>query len=206
MSAFHDVLFPLSLSLGSVGGPERRTEIVTRMSGHEERNSPWADSRRRWDVGPAMKSRADLEQLIAFFEARKARLHGFRFRDPLDHSSASAGQSPQMDDQRLGLGTGNQRRFALTKAYVSGPSHWSRPILKPVLESLRVAVDGSEVPADFDPVEGEVVLEAPAPAGSLVTAGYLFDCPVRFETDRLDIGLDHVGAGSLVIPLIEIRI
>ena len=42
MSAFHEVVFPLSIARGAIGGPERRTEIVTLANGREERNSPWA--------------------------------------------------------------------------------------------------------------------------------------------------------------------
>ena len=43
--AFHEVRFPASISFGSSGGIERRTEIVTLANGHEERNSPWSQSR-----------------------------------------------------------------------------------------------------------------------------------------------------------------
>ena len=46
--SFHEVRFPASLSFGSIGGPERRTEIVTLANGFEERNTPWAHSRRGW--------------------------------------------------------------------------------------------------------------------------------------------------------------
>ena len=49
--AFHEARFPTNQSFGSVGGPERRTEIVTLANGFEERNTPWAHSRRRYDAG-----------------------------------------------------------------------------------------------------------------------------------------------------------
>ena len=39
MPAFHEILFPLDVALGSRGGPERKTEIVTTGSGREERNA-----------------------------------------------------------------------------------------------------------------------------------------------------------------------
>ena len=54
---FHEVRFPASLSFGSVGGPERRTEVVTLANGFEERNSPWAHSRRRYDAAMTRGSR-----------------------------------------------------------------------------------------------------------------------------------------------------
>ena len=54
---FHEVRFPANLSFGSVGGPERRTDIVTLANGFEERNTPWAHSRRRYDAGVSMQHR-----------------------------------------------------------------------------------------------------------------------------------------------------
>lgn len=54
--AFHEIRFPADLSFGSLGGPERRTDIVTLSSGFEERNTPWSHSRRRYDAGAGMMS------------------------------------------------------------------------------------------------------------------------------------------------------
>ena len=65
--SFHDVRFPTDISFGSSGGPERRTEIVSLTNEFEERNTPWAHSRRRYDAGYGMRSLEDLEVLIAFF-------------------------------------------------------------------------------------------------------------------------------------------
>ena len=46
---------------------------------------------------------------------------------------------------------------------------------------------------------------APA-AGVLVTAGFEFDVPVRFDTDRLDVTWDLDRLGSIAsIPLVEVR-
>ena len=77
---FHEVLFPAALSFGSRGGPERRTEIVTLASGFEERNTPWAHARRRYDAGLGLRGLDDLHRVVAFFEARMGRLYGFRWR------------------------------------------------------------------------------------------------------------------------------
>ena len=63
---FHEVRFPTALSFGSVGGPERRTDVVTLASGFEERNTPWAHSRRRYDAGIGLRSMDDIDTLIAF--------------------------------------------------------------------------------------------------------------------------------------------
>jgi len=207
MSIFHDIRFPFSVALGALGGPQRLTEIVTLVSGREERNSPWADSRRRWEAGPGVKSLDDLHQLLAFFEARKGRLHGFRFRDPIDNKSCLPSETPSELDQTIGLGDGVKTQFQLVKTYQSGTESWARTISKPVEGTVLVAVDNVLSAASIDHLTGEISF-APAPVtGAVITAGFAFDCPVRFDADRLDISLDAFGAGDVPsIPLIELKV
>lgn len=198
---FHEVSFPVPLALAATGGPERRTEVVTLASGAEVRNAVWAGSRRRWDVGSAALKLDALQDLVAFFEARGGRLYGFRFRDALDDRSCAAGGMPTATDQQIGAGNGAETRFQLVKAY----GDHSRQILKPVDGSVLVAVDGVAVPFSLEATTGEVTLDAAPVPGGVVTAGYRFDCPVRFDTDRLDITLEGFGAGkALRVPLIEL--
>src|SRR3989304_6293434 len=104
MPAFHEVTFPLDIAVGSRGGPERKTEIVTTGSGREERNARWAHARRRWNAGYGVESLARLSEVVAFFEERRGRLYGFRWRDRLDHSSAAPGVEASPEDQLIGLG------------------------------------------------------------------------------------------------------
>ncbi len=208
MPAFHEVTFPLDIALGASGGPERRTDVVLLGSGAEERNARWAHSRRRYDAGYGVKSLAGLQAVVAFFEERRGRLHGFRFRDRLDHASAQPGAAPSPVDQPIGMGDGETSVFALAKRYGAGETAYVRPIVKPVAGSVRVAVDGEETFAfDLDAVTGRVTLAEPPPDGSSVTAGFLFDVPVRFDTDRLDVNLTSFAAGEIPsIPLVEIRV
>lgn len=210
LSSFHDVLFPLAVSFGATGGPERRNEIVSLASGREKRNARLSQSRHRYDAGTGLRSLDDLHEVVAFFEARRGSLHAFRFRDPFDWKSCAPGASPAPTDQPLGTGDGEARRFALVKVYGTGEDAHRRPIMKPVDGNLRVAVSGVEKsPEDFtfDPETGEVVFSAnsvPAP-GALVTAGYEFDVPVRFDTDQLTVSLKAFKAGQIPsIPLIEV--
>tara|TARA_R110002072_G_scaffold104999_2_gene229664 strand:- start:216 stop:839 length:624 start_codon:yes stop_codon:yes gene_type:complete len=207
MTDFHDIRFPFAVAIGAVGGPQRRTEIVTLLSGREERNSPWADSLRRWDAGPGVKSLDDLNTLIAFFEARRGRLHGFRFRDPIDNRSCLPSQAPSMLDQLIGTGDGAVTDFQLVKSYSSGAESWTRRIAKPVEGTVIVAVDGVEAEASVDHATGLVSFAAPPVTGTGITAGFAFDCPVRFGTDQLDIALDAIGAGAAPsVPLIELKL
>lgn len=211
LESFHDVRFPVAVSFGATGGPERRNEIVLMSSGREQRNARLSASRRRYDAGTGIRSLGDLYDVIAFFEARRGSLHGFRFRDPFDMKSGRPDIAPDTVDQALGTGDGVNRMFQLRKVYGEGADAHARPITKPVAGTIRVAVNGSEKieGEDFavDPLTGEVTFaEGRAPGhGQLVTAGFEFDVPVRFDTEQLSVSLAAFKAGQIPnIPLIEI--
>ena len=207
--AFHEARFPADLSFGAVGGPERRTEIVALANGHEERNSPWAGSRRRWDAGLGMRSLDDLHALVAFFEARRGQLYGFRWKDWSDFRSCAPSAVPGPGDQEIAVGDGERTAFDLVKRYGDGGGSYVRPIRKPVAGTVRLAADGTELAEGIDwfcEVEtGTVRLNvAPAP-GVRLTAGFEFDVPVRFDTDRLSISLATFEAGQAPeVPVIEV--
>ena len=212
MTAFHEILFPLDIALKSAGGPQRRTDVVALGSGAEERNARWAHSRRRYDAGYGVKTYDALAQVIAFFEERRGRLYGFRWRDRLDHSSAAPDAAVAATDQAIGNGDGATATFALAKTYGADYSPYRRPIAKPVAGSVRVAVGGTEVAEatafSVDSTTGLVTfLTGHIPAsGAAVTAGFLFDVPVRFDTDYLEVDLSAFAAGAIPkIPLVEIR-
>lgn len=210
-AAFHEVRFPTAIALGASGGPTRRTEIVSLGSGHEQRNQRWAQSRRRYDAGFGIRSLDDLYAVIAFFEARAGRLYGFRFRDPLDRKSCAPGSQPGPLDQHIGAGDGETAEFQLVKSPPEAPLGIPRPIVKPVAGTVRVAVDGAEMSegADFsvDAATGTVSFAASSvpPAEAVVTAGFEFDVPVRFDTDEIRVNLVAFEAGDIPsIPLIEV--
>lgn len=209
---FHDFRFPVAISRGAIGGPERRTDVVVLGSGAEERNARWADSRRSYNAGYGIKSLDDLASVVAFFEERRGRLHGFRWRDPLDHLSCAPGQAPSPLDQALGVGTGTATQFQLVKRYGSTSAAYLRRIQKPVAGSIAVALNGIAAPAGnyaVDTATGIVTFgagHAPA-AGVAVTAGFEFDVPVRFDTDKLEVNLSGLRSGAIPsIPLVEIRL
>ena len=208
MNGFHDVLFPLRLARGAVGGPHRRTDVIALANGREVRIAALAGSRRRWEVASAMIDRAAIADIIAFFEARRGRLHGFRFRDPGDDRSAPAGFPPSPSDQILGTGDGANRTFQLAKHYGDGAGHSTRTIQLPWPGSVVVAVGGAVLaPANWTlATTGGLLTLATAPAPGLqVTAGFRFDCAARFDTDTLDIAMDAFDAGrTLSVPLVEI--
>ena len=206
--AFHEVRFPDNISRGARGGPERRTQVVELASGDEERNASWANSRRRYDVAYGIRRADDLAAVVAFFEARNARLYGFRYKDWADYKSSLPSQAITPTDQQIGIGNGSLKTFQLAKRYTSGAQTWVRTIAKPVAGTVRVALGTVEQVSGWtlDATTGLVTFTTAPGAGVAVTAGFEFDVPVRFDTDMLDVTLDIERLGSITsIPLLEIR-
>ncbi len=200
---------PARLAFGSTGGVERRTEIVTLGSGFERRSTPWAQGRRRYLIGANLRSLDDMAALTGFFEARRGRLYGFRFRDFADCKSCAPGAAVGPLDQALGQGDGTRTGFQLVKGYGEGEGALQRVITKPVEGTVRVAVAGVELADGFavDPATGVVTLNAAPGAGVAVTAGFEFDTPVRFDADRIEVTLESFDAGRMAaVPLIEVRV
>ena len=206
--AFHEVRFPDAISRGARGGPERRTQIVELASGAEERNASWANSRRRYDVAYGIRRADDLAAVVAFFEARNGRLHGFRFKDWADFKSSLPSQTPGPTDQPIGTGNGAATLFQLTKRYASGAQTWTRAITKPVSGTVTIALNGTPQGSGWSvsTATGLITFTTAPAAGVAVTAGFEFDVSVRFDTDALDVTLDLERLGSITsIPLVEIR-
>ena len=209
--AFHDVRFPTSLSFGALGGPERRTEIVTLANGFEERNTPWAHARRRYDAGMGLRSLDDIEVLISFFEARQGQLIGFRWKDWSDYRSCVPSCVVDATDQLIATGDEVADVFQLTKTYRSGDTVYVRPIVKPVAGSVRVQVGGvsAQQGVDFevDYATGLLTFSDPPDVGAQVRAGFEFDVPVRFDTDKIMTSVSNFQAGEVPdVPIVEIRL
>ena len=208
---FHEVRFPASLSFGSVGGPERRTDIVTLANGFEERNTPWAHARRRYDAGLGMRSLDDVEVLIAFFEARQGQMYGFRWKDWSDYKSGRARAEIRFDDQVIARGDGATTVFQLMKTYRSGDHSYARPISKPVAGTVRVGLEQDElqeaVDYTVDTATGLISFAHPPGVHLAVTAGFEFDVPVRFDTDRIQTSVASFQAGDVPnVPVVEVRV
>jgi uncharacterized protein (TIGR02217 family) len=203
--AFHEVRFPDAISRGARGGPERRTQIVELSSGAEERNASWANSRRRYDVAYGIRRADDLAAVVAFFEARNGRLHGFRFKDWADFKSCLPSQTPGPTDQPIGTGNGITTHFQFTKRYTSGAQFWTRAITKPVGGTVTVALNGTPQASGWSvsTATGLITFTTAPAAGVAITAGFEFDVPVRFDTDALDV--ERLGSITS-IPLIELRV
>lgn len=198
--AFVEVQFPTDISYGSSGGPEYATDVVASSSGYEQRNINWAQARARYNVAHGVKTKAQLDALIAFFRARKGRAHGFRFKDWTDYQATA---------EAIGTGNGVLTQFQLVRNYISGGSTETRIIKKPVLGSVQVyknaVLQSSGV--SVDTTTGMVTFATPPTAGQAITATFQFDVPVRFDTDKLSASLDAYGIHSWQdISLVEVRV
>ena len=190
---YDDVLFPIALGREAEVAPTFSTAILTAAGGAEQRNVGWAEPRTQYDVGPGVRSEADIATLLGFFRARMGPARAFRLRDPFDATGV---------DEMLGRGDATGRRFALVKHY----DGVVRRIVRPVTGSVRVAVDGVATQGFQVEAGGTIVLDAAPPAGAVVRASFTFDVMVRFAEDRLRVTRATFLAGEAAsVPLIEVR-
>jgi uncharacterized protein (TIGR02217 family) len=124
----------LNTSACAGGGPEFATTVVATGAGREKRNVNWAEARGRWDVASGLKKQPQIDELIAFFRARRGRAYGFRFKDWTDYKAIG---------QLLGTGDDVLTQFQLVKHYPSGVIE-VRTITKPVAGTVKVYLDGIE--------------------------------------------------------------
>jgi uncharacterized protein (TIGR02217 family) len=202
--------FPENLSYGSQGGPEYLTGIAVLQSGHEQRRSVWASPRHYYNASYAVKTVDDLVQIRDFFHAMKGRFHGFRFKDWNDYTSAADDvAAPDDEDQELGVGDGLEVDFQLRKNYTTGTETLQRPVTKPVAGTTVVAVDGVAqiLTTDYtiDETTGIITFVTAPAVAEVVTAGFEFDVPCRFDIDQLSVNADTWGIRSTDIPIIELR-
>ncbi len=207
--AFDNVRFPTSISRGSSGGPERRTDVVVMASGREERNARWANSKRHYNAGFGVKSLDDIHAVVAFFEERRGKLYAFCWKDFADYKSCAPSAAIAATDQIIGTGDGAAAAFQLTKKYGSGSRDFQRTITAPVSGKVLIAVNGVlSTQFSTNLQTGLITFNAGSipVVGAIVTAGFEFDVPVRFDTDAISINLAHFSGGEIPhIPLVEVR-
>lgn len=209
--------FPLDVNFGTQGGPIFSTDVVRFGNGLEYRNQNWNRPLYRYNIQYRAKTRAEALEVYEFFLARQGRFEGFRAKDLWDFTSATNGRDNQSQtDQTIGTGDGSTTDFQLIKTYTQGSATQVRTILKPVVGTDLVEVDGvlqtgGGTDYTLDTTTGIISFNSPPADTLVIKAGFQFDVPVRFDTDELDnLQLLFVSAtDDLVayqsIPLVEIR-
>jgi len=206
--SYLDPEFPICVSAGSVSMPTYSTRVVTSGTGWESRNANWQETRIRFNAATGVRGQADLDDLIEFFHAMKGRALAFRFKDWGDYKSKGVGDPITMLDQHLiTSAAGGETIVSFRKVYEEGSLYTTRDISQPVPGTILVAKDGAPLaePVDYTIVDGEIVLGVPLVAGEQISAGFEFDTPCRFDSDELATQLEAFEAGSVTVPVIEIR-
>jgi uncharacterized protein (TIGR02217 family) len=200
MPAFHEVQFPPKIAYGASGGPMFNTTIVTTFGGFEQRNVNWQKSRGRWDISTGIKTKTDMDAVIAFFRARFGKAYGFRFKDWSDYQAVG---------QSLGTGNGVLTAFQLTKLYTSGSNTYSREIKKPVSGSVKIYLNSVLQASGYtlDLTTGIVTFTTAPGSGVAISADFDFDVPARFDTDQLSARADAPQVFTWdSIPIVELRL
>ena len=194
MTDFEEIQFPTDISYGATGGPMFLTDVVATVSGHEQRNSRWSQSRAKYNVASGIKTEEQWHALIAFFRARRGKAVGFRFKDWSDYKA---------ENQPLNNISGND--YQMIKQYSSGSVAVEREITKPVAGTIKLYED-SILQASGWSVDTTTGIISTSLPGTL-TVDFEFDVSVRFDTDEMAISVDSFDAGNWSsIPLIEVRI
>jgi len=177
--AFHEVLFPVGISYGAIGGPRFSTTLVELKSGFEQRNIDWTQARLEWNITQGLKDLSDAATLVAFFRAREGRGHGFRYFDHLDFEI--------LGPQTIGTGDAAKTVFQIFKRYTSGSIDYDRTIKKLVTGKTRVFLDAVEQFSGFTVQDnaGTVTFSSPPGGGVIVAILTEFHTPVRFNVDHL---------------------
>ncbi|AKQ75860.1 glycoside hydrolase [Roseobacter phage RDJL Phi 2] len=205
--AFDEEQFPTDISRGATARPRRVVDVVTLRSGHEQRNTIWANSRRTYDVSLGLRELEDVYDLIEFWEARRGRLRGFRFKDWADFTSVGPNTTPSNADQAMASITSTT--YQLQKVYSPASNPWTRTIYKPVNGTVLIRDNTGSLTEGVDwtmDYTTGIATFGSAPTGT-PTAGFEYDVPVRFEAEELEVNVALFDVGSVpAINLVEVRI
>ena len=122
MTDFLDITFPEEIAYGSIGAISYSTFVQRSISGAEQRNINWQYGKHSYTLNPAIKSKNDLDTIIALFHAVQGQSYGFRFKDYADFSATNS---------NIGIGDGTNKIFQLKKLYNFQGTEKQRIITKP---------------------------------------------------------------------------
>lgn len=204
-TTFLETQFPTSISYGARGGACFSTDITTSFSGYEQRNINWNRSRAKYNISLSNKTKEEIKEVINFFYNVYGKAIGFRFKDWLDYKSDP--------NELIANCNGTQRIFPLIKTYsiFNTNKTYTKLITKPVKTTVQLYLDNLEQFEDetytLDYTTGLITFDTIPSSGSILTANFEFDIPVRFDTDELIISSDDLNCNSWSsINLVELRV
>lgn len=217
--ALSRVVFPASVAAGAASTIRFKTDVVMVDSGYENRNGRWRQPLLRVDAALGVDSLETLSALEHFFRLVYGKREAFLFEHPRDCQSsdpvsAAAQQMPAVtkDDQIIGTGDAIEVAFQLGKTYTvtdidAVDATEFRPITKPQAATVLIALDGVLQGSGWtlDDDTGIVTFSAAPGSSVVVTAGFKYWIPMRFDTDEMSTNLRDYGTGSVSIPMVEVR-
>lgn len=195
-----NVRLPIDVERGAKGGPVFNTTLNMADGGSVTVNQNWEYPLYRGNIGYGIQSKQNLEEVIAFFWARRGRYRGFLFRDWSDYEFNST----------LGTGDGANTDFQVVRVYADDVSPFTRPLKYPIESTMSVYVNGVLSPdTRWSILSTGVVrfagLYTPT-AGQVVTATGEFNIACRFTQDDLEAQMEIWNAGSIPsIGIMEVR-
>ena len=203
---------------GAISAPRFKTSIQVSAGGNERRNQEWEHPLHQFILPEAVaRDTTVINGLKKHWLITKGPLHSFPWADPMDKASIDhapnaidADIAISRTDQALGTGDGFTDSFQLVKKYVVGSETYTRKIYHPVLSSVLIADNGVLVSASDYTVSrttGIVLFDTPPLNTHVLTAGFLFDVEVRFESDDVFEGIVRTwqAGGFSDLTLIEVR-
>lgn len=205
--------------VGVVASPRWKTTIQTNASGREIPNQEWESPLHRFTLPEAVRDWDTVSALQDFWMITRGPFRSWPWRNPLDFASCDLVKpnkvpTVHMNDQLIGTVDGFTNSWQLKKTYSYDGETFERVIHLPVLDSVIVAIDGVLVDVASYSVSrpGGVVTFGVPPDPSdydegIITAGFLFDCEVRFESDDVfdQVLRAHHAGGFADLSLIEVR-
>ncbi len=201
--SFAETRFQIGIPKSS-GGYKFRTTMVRAGSGIEKRvehnlqpsfpgleNQPMYEG----DLGNLIVTQCELDYITNFFNARRGRNQGFRFKNWADYKCTHLpdyghkGEINATYTQGItypATADGTNKKFKMVKAYFSQGDVTYKALHKIVDNTASVYVNGVLDESVFiDVNNGEIHFETAPAQGSDITHNCQFDLPVRFDTDEM---------------------
>lgn len=196
------------------GGPMFNTDITVGKSGREVRNANWQDALWRFNAAYAVKTRADVATLEAFFLTCYGRETAFLLQAANDYKIPHSGSTPQT------ISAITATTYQISKKYTDALSNvYTRTITRPSATTSDLAVYDNGVLKThtthytYSTTTG-IISFTYTPTTPVTITLAKFYVPVRFDIDVLDTDtlLWYVSSGTDVshhqlpdIPMIEVR-
>jgi uncharacterized protein (TIGR02217 family) len=209
----HAKQFPLQLS-GLSGGPEFKTDITQGQNNTESRNAAWQDALWRYNAAFAVRDRADIATLHAFFLTCRGRETAFLLHAGDDYKIPQSGSTPQS------IAATGTTTYQISKKYTDSLGNvYDRIIRRPSEDPADISVFVNGSPRThgsqwtYSTTTGIITFSSP-PGGTVTVLVNKFYVPVRFDVDHLDVDMLQwwvsAGADKSVhqipsIPMVEVR-